>query len=282
MKKIIAMILCLATVLSFAACGQKEPATTGEDTTAPATTTAATTEGTVPEATLPADTVPTETKPEKTKPTQPSVEPTTEGATEPTTPSIQELSQKEQFEALAGIVGMHLFDAVANLGWKESQMREVETCLYASPLTVYLNGTAYQVLLGISEDNNKVTEVLYRAELPFKALEVAKAALKTVDTLDQWVGKDNQLATDGSFALRDTTEVDVSAGLSVDEFAYCMVSWDYSKQAKKTQLDFIKEYGDGVAFGVFLEVSRACLKEGDKVTSDTCLIDFSVGAIPAP
>lgn len=295
MKKIIALILCLAMVLSFAACGNKDAAdTTGADTTAPATTMATTPAETEAEAIQPVETKPVETQPEETKPEetkpketkptqpQPTVPPTTQGATEPTTPSIQKLSQKEQFEALTGVVGMHLFDAVAKLGWKESEIQEEETCLYASPMTVYLDGTKYQVLLGVSEDNNKVSEVLYRAELSFKALEVAKAALKIVDTLDQWVGKDKQLETDGSFALRDTTEVDVSAGLSIDDFAYCMVSWDYSKQATKTQLDFVKGYGEGVAFGVFLEVSRFCIKEEDKVISDTCMIDFSVGVIPAP
>lgn len=268
MKKIIAIILCFVTVLSLTACKQNgdAPATTEQDVTTQMTTTVATTVDATTE------TEPEETVQKDTTSTQPK----------PTVPSIQKLSQKKQFETLAGVVGLSLFDAVEKLGWKESQMKEMETCLYSMPLEVYLDGTKYQVLFGVSENTGKVSEVLYRAELPFQSLEVARVALKTVDIVDQWVGKDNQLEADGSFTLRDTTEVDVSAGLFLDEFAYSMVSWDYSKQAKKTQTEFIKECGEGVAFGVFLEVSRACLKEGDKVISDTCLIDFSVGAIPAP
>ena len=298
MKKIIAMILCLATVLSFAACGGKEDpvATTGEDTTAPATTTAATTEGTVPEATQPADTAPTETKPEETKPEetkptqpQPSVEPTTEGTTEPTTPLMQKKTPKEQFEALVGVVGKSLPDALKALGWQKEGVTEEEDGLYALPFAVYLDGTKYRLYLSCGEDLDTVVEVLYRAEFPFDSTEAAGAALQAVSTVDNWVGKNNLLEEDGSFALRNTTQKEVAAGLSEDKYAYCTMVWDCSKFVTKTQTAYLKECeeadswqasGMKATLGVTMEISHLCKKEAGKVISDTCRIDFLVGVIP--
>ncbi len=296
MKKIIAIILCLAAVLSLAACGGKEDtsATTGQDTTSQATTTAATTEETVADATLPADTTPTETKPEETKPAkpQPDVEPTTEGATEPTAPSIQKMSPKEQFEALAGVVGMSLSDALKVLGWQKEGVTKVEDGLYALPLEAYLDGTKYRLHLSCDEDLDTVSEVLYRAELPFDSTKAAEAVLKAVNTVDSWVGKNNALGEDGSFALRNTTQEAVAAGLSGDEYAFCTLVWDCSKYVvKKTQTaylkeceesEFWKESGTKVTLGVTMEVSRLCQEEAGKVISDTCRIDFFVGVIAEP
>ena len=178
------------------------------------------------------------------------------------------------------MVGMHYFDAVEKLGWSEEELTAVETSYFSLPMQVYLEGIKFQVLFGINEETHQVSEVLYRAESPTKPLENAEAALQVVEILDSWVGKDNQLETDGSFMLRDTTQADVSAGIFMDEWAYSMISWDYSRQATAKQKKFVKEVGGNVGFGVFLEVSRACLTEGDEVASDTCTISFSVGLIP--
>lgn len=285
MRKLFAMLLCLAVMLSLVACGKNEDAagTTGQAETVQ-TIAAATTGETVADTTetTAAETNPTQTEPEatnteNTKPSQttPSAEPTT-----PKAPSIQSLSQKEQFEAFAGVVGLHYFDAVEKLGWTEGELTAVETSYFSLPMQVYLEGTKFQVWLGINEQTHRVSEVLYRAEVPTKTLEVAEASLQVVEILDSWAGKNNQLEVDGSFLLRDTTQADVSAGLFMDEWAYSMISWDYSKHATAAQKTFAKECGDSLGFGVFLEVSRACLTEGDKVTSDTCTISFSVGLIP--
>ena len=317
MRKLFAMLLCLAVMLSLVACGQKEetPATTGQVETTQTTTTAATTEATVTEATEPMDTAATETKPEETKPeetkptetkpeetkpaetkpeetkpeeTKPAEtkpeetkpEETEPEETKPKIPLIQTMSQKEQLEAFAGVVGMHYFDATEKLGWKESQLLQVETSCYRVPLQVYLDGTEFQVFFGINEDTHKISEVFYKVEVPTNGLEVAQLALNTVSLLDSWLGKENQLAADGSFALRDATQLDISAGIALDEWAYSMLSWDYSRHATAEQKKFVKECGNNTGFGVFFEVSRACLTEGDKVTSDTCTISFSVGVIP--
>lgn len=263
MKKMIAMVLCLATVLSFAACGQNEdtPATTQETTTQEATDAVIVT-------VIPEETITEETEPEETAQTE----------TKPTTQTIQALSQKEQFEKLASVVGMNILDAVKKLGWQERDIAEVELNLFSTPLSVYLSGTKYQVFFGISEEV-KVVEVIYRAELP-TAQKAAGALLKTVATLDQWVGKENELETDSGFELRNTTEAAVSAAISADEYAYAAIIWDYTKQATKAQKEFIAKGetlgGRKSALGVSLEFG--CM--GDQASADAYTIAFSVCTVP--
>ena len=289
MKRCIAIILCLVMALSLVACGKNKGVadTTGQPATTQTTTTLQTTEEPAAEATetTAAETKPEETTPENTKPIQPkpTVEPTTE-ATQPKVPSLLKMSQKEQFETLAGVVGTDVFTVVEKLGWQERDLEEKEENLFSLPLQVYLEGTKYQVYLGIDVQTYKVSEVIYRAEFPAKMPEVARALLTTVKKLDNWIGSGNELEMDCGFDLREATEAEAATALSSEENAYAAILWDYSGHATKEQKEFI-ENGEAIggresALGVTMEYNRICLNDADAGVSDTCMINISVCTIP--
>lgn len=274
MKKLFTIFLCLAMAVSFAACNKGETAT--EATTEPITTraTTAATEELAP------------TEAETTAPSVQETQPApSEGAVDSSAPAIQKLTQQEQFELLASVVGMDITEAVEKLGWAENEVSWDD--IYATlPLKIYLNGTEFQVLLGNHANDFKVNEVLFSAELPTDPEKVAQAAVKTVALVDKWVGKENQLEAMGSVSLRDTTQQEIADGISWDEMAYSMITWDYSKKADKITQEYMEssseELGMDGVYGVYFEVSRSCKVEGDQVVSDTCSIVISLGLVTLP